>query len=327
MGTWIRNTKTYFKNRWLALVVMVLWQAILYVTLAFEGVGIKRMVYPIVLSLAALVVLIGFDLYRTWRKDRILKEAKENIDITMENLPEATSIMEADYQDLIEQLLQSKRQEMQQQMHKNNELTEFVTLWTHQVKTPLTALTLAANDMKTPEKAEFVNRLFEIEQYCDIILQYLRIEGEGSDLLLAEYPVKPMVNQAVKYFARSFIGKGLSVQIDVPEGQTLVTDEKWLVFVLKQILSNALKYTKEGGVTISMPKPNTLCIGDTGIGISKEDLPRITERGYTGYNGRMDKKATGIGLFLVDTIMKKLGGSVEITSELGKGTKVYLTIL
>lgn len=327
MGTWIRNTKTYFKNRWLALVVMVLWQAILYVTLAFEGVGIKRMVYPIVLSLAALVVLIGFDLYRTWRKDRILKEAKENIDITMENLPEATSIMEADYQDLIEQLLQSKRQEMQQQMHKNNELTEFVTLWTHQVKTPLTALTLAANDMKTPEKAEFVNRLFEIEQYCDIILQYLRIEGEGSDLLLAEYPVKPMVNQAVKYFARSFIGKGLSVQIDVPDGQTLVTDEKWLVFVLKQILSNALKYTKEGGVTISMPKPNTLCIGDTGIGISKEDLPRITERGYTGYNGRMDKKATGIGLFLVDTIMKKLGGSVEITSELGKGTKVYLTIL
>ena len=160
MGTWIRNTKTYIKNRWLALVVMVLWQAILYVTLAFEGVGIMRMMYPIVLSLAALVVFIGFDLYRTWRKDRILKEARENIDFTMENLPEATSIMEEDYQDLIEQLLQSKRQGMQQQMHKNNELTEFVTLWTHQVKTPLTALTLAANDMKTPEKAEFVNRLF-----------------------------------------------------------------------------------------------------------------------------------------------------------------------
>lgn len=327
MGTWMRYVKTYIKNRWLALVVIVLWQAILYVTLAFEGVGIKRMGYPIVLSLAALVVFIGFDLYRTWRKDRILKKTKENIDITGENLPEATSIMEADYQELIEQLLQSKRQEMQQQMHKNNELTEFVTLWTHQVKTPLTALTLAANDMKTPEKAEFVNRLFEIEQYCDIILQYLRIEGEGSDLLLEEYPVKPMVNQAVKYFARSFIGKGLSVQIDVPDGQTLVTDEKWLVFVLKQVLSNALKYTKEGGVTISMPKPNTLCICDTGIGISKEDLPRITERGYTGYNGRMDKKATGIGLFLVDTIMKKLSGSVKITSELGKGTKVYLTIL
>ena len=323
----MRYVKTYIKNRWLALVVIVLWQAILYVTLAFEGVGIKRMGYPIVLSLAALVVFIGFDLYRTWRKDRILKKAKENIDITGENLPEATSIMEEDYQELIEQLLQSKRQEMQQQMHKNNELTEFVTLWTHQVKTPLTALTLAANDMKTPEKAEFVNRLFEIEQYCDIILQYLRIEGEGSDLLLEEYPVKPMVNQAVKYFARSFIGKGLSVQIDVPDGQTLVTDEKWLVFVLKQVLSNALKYTKEGGVTISMPKPNTLCICDTGIGISKADLPRITERGYTGYNGRMDKKATGIGLFLVDTIMKKLSGSVEITSELGKGTKVYLTIL
>lgn len=201
-----------------------------------------------------------------------------------------------------------------------------ISLWTHQVKTPLTALSLAVKESKLEEKAEYADRLFEIEQYCDIILQYLRMEGEGTDLLLAEYSVKPMVNQAVKYFARSFIGKGLSVSIDLPEERKLVTDEKWMAFVIKQVLSNALKYTKEGGITITMPKSHTICIADTGIGISKEDLPRITERGYTGYNGRRDKKATGIGLFLVDTIMKKLGGSVKITSELGVGTQVYLTV-
>ena len=319
--------KRYLKNRWTVLAICILCQAILYVALFLEGVSGDKLWYPMILSGAIVIAYFVFQFYLTWRKDRILKQAKQNIDITMENLPEATSIIEQDYQELIGQLLQAKRQEMQQQMHKNNELTEFVTLWTHQVKTPLTALTLAVNDMEAPQKSEYTNRLFEIEQYCDSILQYLRIEGEGSDLLLAAYPIKPMVNQAVKYFARSFIGKGLSVQIDIPEKQTLVTDEKWLVFVLKQVLSNALKYTKEGGVTITMPKPNTICICDTGIGISREDLPRITERGYTGYNGRMDKKATGIGLFLVDTIMKKLGGSVEITSELGQGTQVYLTIL
>ena len=133
-----------------------------------------------------------------------------------------------------------------------------ISLWTHQVKTPLTALSLAVKESKLEEKAEYADRLFEIEQYCDIILQYLRMEG---------------------------------------------------------------------GITITMPKSHTICIADTGIGISKEDLPRITERGFTGYNGRMDKKATGIGLFLVDTIMKKLGGSVKITSELGVGTQVYLTLL
>ena len=190
-------------------------------------------------------------------------------------------------------ILKAKRQESQQQKQKMNALTEFVTLWTHQLKTPLTALTLVVKESGLEQQAEYADRLFEIEQYCDIILQYLRMEGEGTDLLLEEYPVKPMVNQAVKYFARSFIGKGLSVSIDLPKGQKLITDEKWMVFVIMQVLSNALKYTKQGGITISMSKPNTICIADKGIGISKEDLPRITERGYTGYNGRMDKKAAG----------------------------------
>lgn len=250
--------KRYLKKCWTTLVVCMVCQAILYAALFLEGVPADKLWYPMILSAAFAIAYFFFERYRTWHKDGILKQAKQNIDITMENLPEATSV---------------------------------------------------------------------IEQYCDSILQYLRIEGEGSDFLLEEYPVKPMVNQAVKYFARSFIGKGLSIKIDIPEGQTLVTDEKWLVFVLKQVLSNALKYTKEGGITITMPRTNIICISDTGIGISREDLPRITERGYTGYNGRMDKKATGIGLFLVDTIMKKLGGSVEITSELGQGTNVYLTIL
>ncbi|MGN0415555.1 MAG: sensor histidine kinase [Agathobacter sp.] len=318
--------KKYLKNRWTALAICIVWQAILYVTLFLEDVPAKKLGYPMLLSAAVLCAYFGFDFCRMGKKDKVLQDAKQNIDITVENLPETKAVVEQDYQELLDIVLKAKRQEAQQQKHKMNELTEFVTLWTHQVKTPLTALSLAVKESKLEEKAEYADRLFEIEQYCDIILQYLRMEGEGTDFLLAEYPVKPMVNQAVKYFARSFIGKGLSVSIDLPEERKLVTDEKWMVFVIKQVLSNALKYTKEGGITITMPKSHTICIADTGIGISKEDLPRITERGYTGYNGRRDKKATGIGLFLVDTIMKKLGGSVKITSELGVGTQVYLTV-
>lgn len=319
--------KKYLKNRRIAIGICVLWQAILYMALFLEDVPMDKLWYPMVLSAAVILAYFVWDFCRIRKKDRILQEVKQNIDITVENLPETKAVVEQDYQELLNNILSAKQTEAQQQKSKMNELTEFVTLWTHQVKTPLTALTLAVKASGLEEKAEYADRLFEIEQYCDIILQYLRMEGEGTDLLLEEYPVKPMVNQAVKYFARSFIGKGLSVSIDLPEGQKLVTDEKWMVFVIKQVLSNALKYTKEGGITITMPKPNTICIADTGIGISKEDLPRITERGFTGYNGRMDKKATGIGLFLVDNIMEKLGGSVKITSELGEGTQVYLTVL
>ena len=319
--------KKYLRSRWTALATCALWQAILYIVLFLEDVPADKLWYPMVLSAAVIPAYFLWDFCRIWKKDRTLQEVKQNIDITVENLPETKAVVEQDYQELLNIILSAKQTEAQQQKSKMHELTEFVTLWTHQVKTPLTALTLAVKESGLEEKAEYADRLFEIEQYCDIILQYLRMEGEGTDLLLEEYPVKPMVNQAVKYFARSFIGKGLSVSIDLPEGQKLVTDEKWMVFVIKQVLSNALKYTKEGGITISMPKLDTICIADTGIGISKEDLPRITERGFTGYNGRMDKKATGIGLFLVDTIMKKLGGSVKITSELGVATQVYLTLL
>ena len=132
-----------------------------------------------------------------------------------------------------------------------------------------------------------------------------------------------MVNQAVKYFARMFISKGIAVKIEIPEGRKIVTDEKWMVFVLKQLISNALKYTKQGNIHIYMQE-SILVIEDTGIGIADDDLPRIFERGYTGYNGRKDKKATGLGLFLTDRILKQLNHKITITSEVGVGTKVVL---
>ena len=99
-----------------------------------------------------------------------------------------------------------------------------------------------------------------------------------------------------------------------------------LVFVLEQILSNALKYTKSGSIHIylSPDAPKTLVIEDTGIGIAPEDLPRIFEKGYTGCNGRADKRSTGIGLYLCRQIMEKLSHTIRIESEMGVGTKVYL---
>ena len=136
--------------------------------------------------------------------------------------------------------------------------------------------------------------------------------------------MKDMVNQAVKYFARTFISKGISVNIDIPDNARVITDEKWFVFVLKQLISNALKYTKQGSVSIKFFDDNVLIIEDTGIGIVPEDLPRIFERGYTGYNGRKDKKATGLGLYLTKQILTSLNHQIEVRSVQGKGTKVTL---
>lgn len=244
--------------------------------------------------------------------------------MTLENLPHAETLLEKDYQELIKELNLKKNQNINEILTSRRDAMEYVTLWTHQVKTPLTALQLFSSELTDPAKTEILSRLFEIEQYADMMLQFLRLEGDSMDYVLKEYPIKSMVNQAVRYFARIFISKGISVKIDLAKEAVVVTDEKWMVFVLKQLISNALKYTSKGEIRISMPTFKTLLIEDTGIGIADEDLPRIFERGYTGYNGRMDKKATGLGLFLVKRILTGLNQEIRITSKVNEGTKVFL---
>lgn len=165
--------------------------------------------------------------------------------------------------------------------------------------------------------------LFKIEQYVEMALNYLRVEDISSDLSFKQYAVDDMVRQVIRKYAKIFISKKIKMNFK-PTGRYIVTDDKWFVFVLEQLISNALKYTKKGQISIYM-KEKSLVIEDTGIGIPAEDLPRIFEKGFTGYNGRENKKSTGIGLYLCKNIMDKLQWNITADSEVGRGTKIYLT--
>lgn len=171
-------------------------------------------------------------------------------------------------------------------------------------------------------KKESESELFKIEQYVEMVLQYLRLNSSINDFVLKEYVLDDILRQAVHKYAPMFIRKKLTLNYE-PIETKVVTDEKWLVFVIEQILSNAIKYTKTGSISI-YEEAGMLVIEDTGIGILEEDLPRIFENGYTGYNGRSDKKASGIGLYLCRQIFKKLGHKLSVESEAGKGTKVKI---
>lgn len=193
--------------------------------------------------------------------------------------------------------------------------------------------------------------LFKIEQYVEMALTYLRMEDMSSDMSFKLCSLDVMIKQAVRKYSQMFILKKIKLAY-VPVETNVLTDEKWLVFVLEQILSNALKYTKSpaeyGKIAIYMeddvyveqenyterdpmdsPKRKERClvIEDNGIGISPEDLPRVFEKGFTGYNGRTDKKSTGIGLYLCKSVIDKLRHRIWIESEVGKGTKVYLSLV
>lgn len=160
-----------------------------------------------------------------------------------------------------------------------------------------------------------------------MVLQYLRLDSSSTDFVLKKYRLEDIVKQAVRKYAKIFIRKKISLNLQELDCEVL-TDEKWLVFVVEQLLSNALKYTNKGSISIYMEPQGgkTLVIEDTGIGIAAEDLPRVFEKGFTGYNGRADKKSTGIGLYLCKRILCKLSHTITIESTVGKGTSVKINL-
>ena len=170
--------------------------------------------------------------------------------------------------------------------------------------------------------------LFKIESYVEMALNYLRFEEMSNDLVLERNSLEQLVRQVVKKYAAIFIYNHISIQLEHLD-YTVLTDEKWFCFALEQILSNALKYTKQGSVKISAEESANglkVSVKDTGIGIRSEDLPRIFEKGFTGYNGRMDKKASGLGLYLCKGVCEKLGHGISVASKEGEGTTVMITL-
>ena len=257
---------------------------------------------------------------RFWRKHKILQKMEEAIFVTAEDLPETTTLIEDDYQHLIQRLVRENRQRQAAADSMLEDLTSYYTLWVHQIKTPIAAMDLLLQ--AGPDRAtEMEIELQKIAQYVDMVLQYLRLDSTAKDLVLQRCQLDAVVRQTVRKYAKFFILKKIQLVFQETKWEVL-SDEKWLCFLLEQLLSNALKYTPEGGkISIFLDGETNLVIADTGIGIAPEDLPRVFEKGFTGNNGRMDKKATGIGLYLCRRVTNLLGHTISIVSEPGVGTQ------
>ena len=282
-------------------------------------------IYTIELTLAlgAATILFGYRKYR--RRHQMLSLLTEDPQGKTEELPAAEGRIEEDYQQIIRAYEEQLQKEQVELDERYRDMVEYYTMWTHQIKTPIAAMRLLLQEEDLPLSREMQGELFQIEQYVQMALQYLRMEKMTSDLVFQKHDLDDLIRQAVRKYAPVFIRRKIALQYE-PVDCEVLTDEKWLVFVLEQILSNALKYTKSGSIHIYLAtdEPKTLVIEDTGIGIAPEDLPRIFEKGYTGCNGRADKRSTGIGLYLCRQIMEKLSHTIRIESEIGIGTKVYL---
>lgn len=288
---------------------------------------LEPVLYASFLSATTAIIFVIYDFIKCYKKHKELCILEKKINIGLDKLPAANNLVEADYQNILQTLYNQSTELISKMDIKQTEMIDYYTLWAHQIKTPIAAMRLILQSEYTEQNKELLEQVFKIEQYVEMVLGYLKIDNNSSDLVLKSYNLLQIIKQVIRKYAHVFIRK--NIVLDLKEMDcTVLTDEKWLVFVIEQILWNALKYTSSGKISIYMEDTSqkVLVIEDTGAGIAEEDLPRVFERGFTGYNGRMDKKATGIGLYLCKKILDKLSHTITITSKVNVGTKVKINL-
>ena len=286
---------------------------------ALYSIDMRVIWYPLLLCAVVTVIFLLRGIVRDREKHRELEMLREAQDLEREMLPKPESWTEEEYQELVCAVQEKLRSERETQEEARKDMEDYYAMWVHQIKAPIAVMNVLLQQADTAENRELRAELFRVEQYADMALSYVRL-GEGtSDLVIQEYVLDEIIRKAVRKYAGQFIRKKIRLIYEGTDIRVL-TDEKWLTFIIEQLLSNAIKYTSEGSVTITVDSGKKMTVTDTGIGIAPEDLPRIFEKGYTGYNGRMDKKSTGIGLYLCRMAAERLGHKLTAVSEPGRGS-------
>lgn len=270
-----------------------------------------------------LVVYSVVSFYRSFRKQKQL-DLLATKDLQLSNLvflPKAATLSEQTYQEVLRLVLENKNQEQEELQQKQRAMLDDFGLWLHQIKTPVAALDLLIQSGQLDPRT-MKNEVFKINEYLQMILNYMRQNLDQADLVFQQLSIEKIIKSVVKKYATFFSQKDLSLQLGNLEGR-VYSDQKWLIFILEQVIFNAIKYTENGTISISF-SDNQLTIQDTGIGIRSEDLPRVFEKGYTGMNGREQQRASGLGLYLSQEAAEKLGCRLYIESQVKKGTTVTI---
>lgn len=316
----------YFEKRKKSLLVFLLFIIIFGGVFFLYSLPLKAILYPALICMIIGGIILFLDYRKAFSKHKRLSEIEKLNSALMERFPALETQDDIDYQNIIESLRGEINEIQTKEDLRYQDTVDYYTTWVHQIKTPIASMRLTLQNEDSDTARQISEDLFRIEQYVEMVLTFLRMGSDSSDYMFKEYDLDEIVKGCVKKFASQFIRKKIKLNYESLNVKVL-TDEKWLAFVIEQLLSNAVKYTPAGGkVAIDLEKPKTLCIRDTGIGIASEDLPRIFEKGYTGYNGRSDKKASGLGLYLCKCICDNLGNSITANSSLDSGTVMRINL-
>lgn len=314
----------YIREHWFAGMLFCVFVGIFALVFALYQLPLQAVGYPALLCVLAGLLLTAPRFYNDCQRHKQRMETLKNIALRFDTLPEGQTLAEEDYRQLLLDLGGLYNAHQTQSREKEQESIDYYTTWVHQIKTPIAAMRMILQNEDTEEHRELSAELFQIEQYVEMVLSYLRLGSDSTDFVFREVALDGVIRQAIRKFAPQFVRKRIRLVYE-PTAEWALTDEKWLLFLLEQILSNAIKYTPSGEIEITVQN-KVVKLRDTGIGIAPEDLPRIFERGFTGYNGRLDKKSTGLGLYLCKQAARRLSIGICAQSEVGVGSVFCLDL-
>ncbi len=318
----------YLKDHLSVILMECLFVFIFAVVFSLYHLPLAAVFYPSLLCFLAGAAFLGQGLYRAYERHKRLVHFQslggaEVREVLEKDFQGKGTVLEKDYQSIIENLWGEMQRREDETAAAHREMKDYFTVWVHQIKTPIASIRLSLTGEDTVLSRKMASDILHMEQYVDMVLTYFKTGDHSSDYVFSHVNLDDVIRENIRKLRGDFIIKKLAL-IYEPLEETVVSDEKWLSFVIEQVLSNALKYTQEGSVTIYLEKPGILCIRDTGIGIAKEELPRIFEKGFTGEKGREDKRATGLGLYLCRQICERIGAKIWADSKVEQGTAVKI---
>ena len=315
--------KSYLKKNIKVYILFVVFIAIFFIMFYLYNLPLEALIYTGSFCFLASLIASFSDFVNYRESYKKLKFLEKNILNDLEDLPKSLDIRIDYYHKIIEKLYEELEKLTQENRQKNTDMVDYYSMWVHQIKTPIAAMNFLLDNEEIDRKI-LQQELFKIERYVEMVLTYIRLDSTSSDYVITKINLDEVVKDSVKKYATIFINKKIKLNY-VSHETMVISDKKWLSFAFEQILGNSVKYSGTGGEITIETCENKLVIEDKGIGIKEEDLPRIFEKGFTGFNGRYEKKSSGLGLYLCKKTLDKLGHHIEISSKVGEGTRVEIT--
>ena len=306
--------KYYIRSR-LPFYLLVIFNEIILLLFAFLFEGVADVLYySLTILTFVTIIMVAWDLFRSYQSYKLAYLYEEITPL---------SPLEFYLAQTLENARENQMNQTEEECKRYTDLMDYYTLWVHQIKTPIAASQLLVQDVTDRNIRSLLEQeIFKIDAYTHLVLQYLRLENFHDDLQLKQVALEHLVKEVVRKYSLFFIQKGLTIKLDDLDVK-VISDEKWLLVIIEQVLSNSLKYTKSGGIEVYF-KDNTLYLKDSGIGIKDSDILRVFERGFSGYNGRLTQQSSGLGLYLSKKIADQLGHDISISSQVGQGTTVSI---